>query len=1693
MADVKKLKLYRAQFKSVITRTESFANDPITKTVATDLIEARKERLCQVFKEYERTQVEIESIDDADTEDFSLVEEKFLKSLSQLNAILKTRNIVPHIKVEDKPKNLSLSNLPDIDMPMYDGKDFTKFKPFYDLFIAIIHNNNSLPDIAKLCYLRKYLTDEALSVIINLPLEDLSYNQALELLNKRYNNKTRLVINHVNLLLDIQPMQRGTANSIRSFISQVQQQLFALKNMEQPIDSWDMLLIPILSRKLDQMTNRAYQLDRNSDNFPTIKEFISYLEKRAIALEDCLPPKNTSHEVKPSLARVANVAVKNSQCEFCGKNSHNVFECIEFKAASVAARQTFVTDKKLCSICLRNHKSKCKYSFKCKICKDKSHNTLLHSDDSGDQAISLLSSNASNKIILPTVKVFILDKYGRQLCVRALLDSGSQVCFIRSSLVDKLSLDCLQQSHNIIGITNVPTHLNKYVEASIKSCLYDITFKLKCHVVDSITMRLPQQFIDVKDFNIPNNITLSDEDFNKPSHIDLLLSADIYFDALMDGHVKLTSGPVLQNTVFGYVMGGKCIAKNENSCNNLVTNFALSESSNLENIFQRFWLSEKLPEVELSTSEEFERAENIFQETTVLKNNSFFVDIPLSQPVNLLNIGDSFSAAYQRFMSLERKFKSDNDLFLAYKNFIDNYVELGHAQIVDIGSYNLYNGNVHFLAHHAVHNESSKTTKLRVVFDGSMKGSTGISLNDVMLNGPVVQSELFDILITFRTYPFFILCDVEKAFRCVNINDKYKCLQNILWRDDPKKPISCLQLQTVTYGLKASTFLTTRCMIELASRYKQEFPLAALAMQKNTYVDDVISGGDDVEQIKKLKVELINLLKLGNFKLHKWCSNVSEVLDDLPDNRKSLEEVDLTKDNTVKTLGLKLDVNSDAFTFSCPSDTDFNSCNTKRMVLSFIGKMFDPLGLISPVVVVAKMFMQKLWSANLSWDSTLPENLLQEWLRYMSDLKGMGRLSTPRLANCNHFVKVELVGFADASFLAFGCCLYLRVFKSNGHVETNLFCSKTRVAPLNKSHTIPQLELNSALLLAKLASRVSNILLSRFQHRVFLYSDSQIVLSWISSKGTKGNIYVNNRVKQINQFSEQFLWLHVKGAENPADVLSRGSDPNKLRDNHLWWHGPQYLGDVNYTHLQEIPENITSDFETSDEGSEVHCLLSNVESNVFDILERYSDLNKLQRIISYIYRFYQNCKNPSNKNIEKYLTPKELTCALRKIILFTQQKHFANEFKLLRSGKSLKVGIANLNPFIDAEGILRVGGRLCNASLSYDKLHPMILPKSSHITTLLIQREHVRLLHAGAKLVLSSLSQKFWIVSAAREVKKVIHQCIRCARLKADSAKQLMGSLPSERVTSTRPFQHVGVDFCGPFHVKVSRLRNPLITKGYVALFVCFASKAIHLELVSNLTSEAFLACLQRFVSRRGLPTKIFCDNAQTFKGAANELKDLYNLFNSKTHFDNVNRFASNHLIQFSFIPSYSPEFGGLWEAGVKSFKTHFKRVVGNIKLTYEELNTIIVQIEGILNSRPLLPVSSELSELQYLTPGHFLIGAALETYPEIDLTDVSINRVKLWKICSKVKQHFWKAWTRDYLTSLQSRAKWASDCCNIKVGDLVIVKNLNTSPLDWPIAKVVKTFPGKDGKVRVAEVAMNNKIYTRSIVKLCPLPVESK
>ncbi|XP_065365540.1 uncharacterized protein LOC135958568 [Calliphora vicina] len=347
------------------------------------------------------------------------------------------------------------------------------------------------------------------------------------------------------------------------------------------------------------------------------------------------------------------------------------------------------------------------------------------------------------------------------------------------------------------------------------------------------------------------------------------------------------------------------------------------------------------------------------------------------------------------------------------------------------------------------------------------------------------------------------------------------------------------------------------------------------------------------------------------------------------------------------------------------------------------------------------------------------------------------------------------------------------------------------------------------------------------------------------------------------------------------------------------------------------------------------------------------------------------------------------------------------------------------------------------------------------------------------------IQTEYFITRLKPRVKSIIRNCKICIIQRQKPCSQIMAPLPPERCTLSPPFQSTGVDFAGPFELKVSPLRNSTYVKGYVCVFVCFSVRAVHLEACSDLSTAAFQAAFARFVGRRGLPQRVTSDNGKNFLGASRALEREFVTFLRNSAQDISQKYVA-HGFEWKFIPPDAPHMGGLWEAAVKSFKFHFKRVAGAQKFNFEEFSTILARIEAVLNSRPISALSEDPSDLTALTPGHFLRGAPLMAFPEQTYENISV--VNRWEKLKAIHHQFSIRWKEEYLKSLHKRYKWKNSAPNRQVGDLVVVMDDLLPPHEWRLGRIGKIFHGTDKNARIAEIRTSSGVVTRPIVKLCYL-----
>lgn len=1640
------------------------------------------------WTEFRKTYLESKFKNDQEiTVNFNEVQKLYVEACGQVNDA---------IQLMESSKNDAM-NLPKLRLPEFDGKT-TGWYTFIALFNKMVHDKpqHLLDDGIKMEYLKTCIKGSAAKLISHVEPTAENYKVCYDLLEKRYDNKREVLTKLLNVMLRLPKLKEENSTQLRAMHDTVHECTMTIQNMGIKVNEWDPILVHILLQKLNKDAIKAYELQLKNVKEPQkLIEFLSFIESRFMAMqsvenENIYNKDNMTQQSNNFNANKQKNQQKNQQktCAFCNKN-HSIMECEQFLSKTPSECYEIARNKKLCINCLSNShaKNNCRSSFGCKKCK-KRHNTLLHLDDKNVQMkeIAANMSEIQNEIadidcyltrennfaMLATAMVGVLTKSGEKVIMRILIDQGSQASYISENALQTLKLSKFKMHARSTGIGENAS-LSKYIVPLKITPVFDSTYVLTTAAV--VLKKVTNYSADLSksnhSFDVFKNLRLADPNYLIPSKVDIVIGCVEHARIIKPGLVKCSpDDPIAQDTEFGWIVSGPVTTDNrmqQLNITSLVSNFELDNT--LKSFFQEFDL-EKIDEP--MTTEEIV-CEQHFVDTHSRNNDGrYVVRLPFKNGVDSPDLGESRKTAVASLMQLEKRFIKNPNLKKEYQNFINEYLELDHMECVP---YNVKRGEnvlIHYLPHHCVLKEST-TTKLRVVFNASQKTSNGNSLNDTLAIGKAMQSDLITLLLNFRIFRYAFSADVEKMYRQILLPEDQKDLHRILWRNSPNEPILDYRLKTITYGTSNAPYLAIRTLKQLSDDVKDSFPKASNIIEKNMYMDDVLSGAPYLDELFQTYNELKSAFKSAGFNLRKWCSNSSELLQKIPENDRELK----AEIENVKALGVSWSPLNDDFTYNYCIALD-SKVNTKRQLASEIASLYDPLGWICPVVVKAKNLMQELWKQNIGWDESVPTNVVNDWQKIKNEICILNEISIPRWIFYEPNHEIELHGFCDASFSGFAAALYVKNVNTN---KVALLIAKAKVAPKKEENktTIPRLELSGAALLAELTNYVIKTMQIEFR-RIYLWTDSKVVLGWINANPKRYKTFIANKICKINKVTDKRNWFHVSSENNPADCASRGIFPSELKNHPLWWNGPSFLTDKSFVY--PTVQQILPDIELASLTAHVHVMNDS-------FLPRVSSYYKLKRVMALCLRFIEMCKH--KKRIHDPISMTELRTAEKVIIKTIQKESFESEISELNKDKSISKNnkLIRLTPFLDGNGILRVGGRLKNANIPFNAKNQVLLPHDHFVTKLIIISLHLSCLHGGPKLTESVIRQKYWITNSQHRIKEIISKCVKCFAMRANTMTQIMADLPAARVSMCeKPFTNVAVDYTGEIVYKLNKIRNSKTAKSYIAIFVCMAVKAMHLELVTDLTAVAYIAAFRRFVSRRGQVKNLYSDNATCFTRAD---KDLQELLMSDSFKNDVNNEFLARGTNWHFSPAGGPHFNGLAEAGVKAVKTFLHKSIGSKMLTYEELSTLLCQIEACVNSRPLCAMSSDPNDIESLTPAHFLVGGSLISPPDENLDDVNVNWLSRWQLVQKTTQQFWKQFQNDYLHRLQMKSKWFENKVEPKVDELVLVKEENVAPYDWPMARILKVHKGDDNLTRVVSLKMKNNVFKRPITKIAPLPID--
>ncbi|XP_043654518.1 uncharacterized protein LOC122620904 isoform X3 [Drosophila teissieri] len=1422
--------------------------------------------------------------------------------------------------------------LPPCDTEIFTG-DYLRWPTFRDLFTAIYIDNSRLTPVEKLFHLNAKTSGEAHAIVIKSPLTNSGFQSAWSALQERFENKRLLVNSQLKVLFNLPKISTESGTALKDLQSTIQGCLIAMEHSNVSTENWDCILIFFCSSKLPTVTLSLWEQSlNNKSEIPTWDEMNSFLEDRYRTLEAIeevrLHTSNSQHTREPRNPQPRRVNSFETQvgprvrsCDLCSRESHPVRQCPRFLQMTQPQRVSYIKQKRLCLNCLaKGHNLReCTSRHNCFTCKGR-HNTLLHKESPATSTSAAQAHNpdqptantsvhfASNRqgILLGTAIVQVCHQ-GENFPARALIDSGSEGTFISEKLATRIKLPCQTVRTRITGLNQTSTGVSQrmchfQMGTAAKPMLKIDTTAL---VLPNLAGNLPTSSIDRSILGRLPNIPLADPLFFQPSQIDLLIGADILPSVLLSGLKPNLCGSLLgQETIFGWILTGP-VSTATSRVSSFTTKISIESEPTMETLLTKFWEVEDLPCKVVKESDNLCK-ENFARTTIRSRDGKYVVSLPFKDAEHI-NLGHSRSFALAQFLRNETSLKRDPILKDTYDSVIKEYIDLGHMKPVppNTDTVNFY------LPHHAVFKPESTTTKVRVVFNASSPSSNGNSLNDILHPGPVLQSDLTLQILKLRTFQFVFNADITKMYRQIPLNPAHTAFQRILFRDD-RGDIRDYELQTVTFGVNCAPFLALRTLRQLSEDVHALYPRASRIISDYMYVDDVLAGAHTKVEATLAIQELRTALSSAGFPLRKWTANERTLLKALPsDHLLSGDFLDIEEVSTTKTLGIRWNAKADEFYF-VPTELVVNANYSKRNVLSQIAKLFDPAGWLSPFVVQAKILMQDIWLAGIGWDEFLPAELRQRWHDFLRSHSSLHKVRVPRWVQFRPGAQVQIHGFCDASQKAYGAAIYVRI-QYDGGFSSSLLTSKTKVAPV-KTVSLPRLELCGAVLLADLwAAILPHIPFGRIE--TFFWTDSTIVLAWLNKPPCQWTTFVANRVTKIALNTDASQWSHVRSEHNPADLASRGVTAEELASSDLWWHGPSWLS-------QPQVAWPTSHEEVSDPELERRSVRCHLACPAWDLLERFSNFNRMLRVMAFVQRFINRCRcipTPSSTD----LSSKELAHIQLMLIRQTQRADYPEEYNILQSKGQLPSSscILNLNPFLDADGIMRSCGRLtASDSLSYDERHPILLAYHSKLAELLVTFTHRISIHGGNQLMVRLIRTRYWIPKLRNLIKRVTTTCKVCVIHRKKVQSQLMGKLPQSRATYSRPFTHTGLDFAGPFDVKSYSGRACRITKGYVCVFVCFSTKAIHLEATSDLTTEKFLGAFSRFAARRGCPLHLYSDNGKTFVGAEKALtEDFIAAVKEK-----VTSSFSHQSLSWHFNPPGAPHMGGLWEAGVKSFKTHF-------------------------------------------------------------------------------------------------------------------------------------------------------------------------
>ena len=1609
-------------------------------------------------------------------------------------------------------ESFSASRLPTPEPTIFSGEPI-KYPDWKSSFHAIIHRK-SLSSIDKLYYLKRYVSGPAKEAISGLFLQNSpeAYERAWKILDERFGHPFVVAKAYRDKLQRWPRIGVKDHTGLRRFADF----LYSIETAMQTVRDLGVLndymenqkLLSKLPEWLISRWNREATSKMKKDGkYPDFKSFTSFVNAEAdflcnpisscyavkesgmTAQQDQNPKDGRSKTVHSAKTReeqqLNKTQKKQPQCTFCAKTDHPLEACTKFKTEKLDGRMKFVKENRLCFGCLtKGHMSSdCKKRLTCDVC-HKKHPTCLHEERSGskkkenkgeeEDSTSALkytsytsqgASNVSTSMIVP-VWISSLSNPDKEVLVYAILDTQSDATFILKETCEELDAEKQPTKLRLTTITSKDSLVDSYRLTTLQVRGYKSDLKIPIPVAyTSTSIPADEDHIPTKN-TATNWAHLQSIEGEMEDLLDCNVGLLIGYDcsqALTPRNVISGGGnePYGIKTDLGWsIVGGYDVKSGRSSCHKVAVKELPAVTMNdivgiLESDFKENRDDKKTSQEDLQFLTIMEGG------IKKAENGHYEMPLPFKKRPQL---PDNRSMALTRLEYLKRKFQKDSKYKEDYVKFMNEILSRGDAE--EAPTVAEEEGEKWYIPHHGVYHP--KKNKIRVVFDCSAR-CKGTSLNDHLLSGPDLTNNLTGVLCRFRRYPYAVTCDVEKMFHQFTVCQDDRDYLRFLWwpnGDVTRKPKE-FRMRVHLFGATSSPGCASYGFKHMASQEKEEYPSAAQFITHDFYVDDGLASVESAEEAKNLIEGAREVCKKGGLRLHKFISNDSQVLESVPKSERAIDTIlDLPSEELPieRVLGVQWSVVLDCFHFSIVLK---DQPLTRRGVLATVASVYDPLGFLAPLVLRAKKMLQEVCRKGVSWDEPLPEEVRPRWERWKLDLLHLKELQIPRCFEPKTMGQqrtYELHNFADASTFGYGQCSYLRVKDDNDNVNVSLVMGKSRVAP-SKITTIPRLELTAAVVSAKVGTMLQDEL-NYANLKQYFWTDSKVVLGYISNDAKRFHTFVANRVQMIRSNTNTKEWRYVDTKNNPADHASRGLSAEELMKS-SWFSGPAFLWEKEIPCSEEgIPDIQIGDPEVK---ATVRTALVQESFNLIDLVSRFSSWTKAVGVVSYL-------KRPFKKSKPKMAATTVAERQEAEMLIFKelQRTAFKKERESLR-GKDQNAKLAKqsslfkLDPFVDEQGMMRVGGRLESSTLPYDVKHPIILPRCSKVTEMIIDHFHKKVKHQGKGMTMNEIrSQGLWILGLNAAVASHIYKCVQCRRQRRPTESQKMANLPEDRVEPAPPFTYCGMDCFGPFMVKEGRRE----LKRYAVIFTCMSSRAVHIEQLDDMTTDAFINALRCFIAIRGPVQQLRCDQGSNFVGARNELAAAVKELDK----DRIQSYLTNNRCEFVMNVPHSSHWGGVWERQIRTTRSILNTILGDYKarLDTSSLRTFLYEVMAIINSRPLTyQCLNDPKSLEPLTPNHLLTMKSKTLLPPPgNFVQEEVYARKRWRRVQYLAEQFWCRWRKEYLINLNSRQKWLTPKRNLEIGDVVIVQD-DVPRNEWPLGKIMETTTDKQGLVRSVKIKL--------------------